>query len=314
MNLDDARRAIGLGVATGDARWTELAAHEAELRSAVLNSLAVRADSAACVITIDPAPLTWDRKFDDVRFELHVACPVAPTTLTLHENLVRRRPELPRLLLGRGRAIVQRRRAARERALGYVPRPPVPSGRDRVRVHQGRRQPHLDRARPHPVPVRAAPAGGARARRRRLATAPRPRGRDTRDAQGRDRVHARALDHALPGVLRRDPPAVPRDRGRNRGLGLRRRLEQPAPVPAGPGVDHGVRLRPSTAWASPARWRTSRCRRSARARARRLQCRRRARADGDRARHPPLLYLASRRSWYPRLVMGLGSLLIAWSR
>jgi len=89
MNLDDARKAIGLGPAvTGDDRWTKLAAHEGELRAALLNSLAIRADSLACTIVLDPAPLAWDRKFDDVRLALHVACPVAPTTLTLHEDLL----------------------------------------------------------------------------------------------------------------------------------------------------------------------------------------------------------------------------------
>src|SRR5205823_4509589 len=32
--------------------------------------------------------MTWDRRFDDVRFVVHASCTVAPTRLTLHQDLL----------------------------------------------------------------------------------------------------------------------------------------------------------------------------------------------------------------------------------
>jgi hypothetical protein len=89
LNLNDARKATGLDPSlSGAARWDDLRAHEPQLREIVLRSLAVRADSLACPLTLDPTPMTWNPRFDDVRFLVRATCPVAPTRLTLHEDFL----------------------------------------------------------------------------------------------------------------------------------------------------------------------------------------------------------------------------------
>ena len=89
LNLDDARKAIGLDPSlSGPARWDDLRAHEPQLRELILRSLAIRADSLACPWTLDPAPMTWNQRFDDIRFLVRATCAVAPTRLTLHQDFL----------------------------------------------------------------------------------------------------------------------------------------------------------------------------------------------------------------------------------
>jgi hypothetical protein len=89
LNLHDARMAIGLDkTLSGEPAWRELQAHEAELRAAVTRSFSIRTDSLDCRFELAPTPMTWDRTFDYVRFEIVGSCPIAPTRLTLHDELL----------------------------------------------------------------------------------------------------------------------------------------------------------------------------------------------------------------------------------
>ena len=89
LNLMDARRAIGLPpLADKQAAWDDLQKHEPELRALLLRSFTIRADSLDCPLTLDPKPLTWERKFDDVGAIVHARCASPPTRLTLGYTLL----------------------------------------------------------------------------------------------------------------------------------------------------------------------------------------------------------------------------------
>jgi hypothetical protein len=89
LNLRDAARAIGRDPALEkDAAWDDLRAHEPELRALLLRSLSVRGDSLPGRVALDPSPMTRDPKFDDVVFRVEVVFPVEPQQLTLESDLL----------------------------------------------------------------------------------------------------------------------------------------------------------------------------------------------------------------------------------
>ncbi len=89
LDIRDARRALGLapGEAT-EPEWRELQAREDSLRALLTRSLVMRTDSLACPLELDPAPLIWNREFDYVRFQVAARCPVEPQHLTMRLDLL----------------------------------------------------------------------------------------------------------------------------------------------------------------------------------------------------------------------------------
>jgi hypothetical protein len=89
LNQKDARKALGLDPALeGEAAWADLRAHETDLRRLLERSLVVSGDSLPCRCTLDPTPMARDEKFDDAIFRLEILCPTAPDTLTLRDELL----------------------------------------------------------------------------------------------------------------------------------------------------------------------------------------------------------------------------------
>jgi hypothetical protein len=89
MPLHDARIAVGLPtIPDGEQSWNELRAHEDSLRALMLRSIAIQADSLPCGFTLAPAPMTWDREFNMVRIQVLSTCPIAPSHLTMHCDLM----------------------------------------------------------------------------------------------------------------------------------------------------------------------------------------------------------------------------------
>jgi hypothetical protein len=89
LNVHDARLALGLPVMPpGEAAWQDLRPHEPELRALLLRSLTIQADSTACTIALTPAPMEWNREFDYVKFHVVAECPTAPTRLAMHCELL----------------------------------------------------------------------------------------------------------------------------------------------------------------------------------------------------------------------------------
>jgi HupE / UreJ protein len=89
LHLRDARLALGLEpMPEGVPAWNDLRAHEDSLRAVLLRSLAIEADSLPCAIALTPAPMEWDREFNNVRFHVVSTCPVAPKRLTMHCQLL----------------------------------------------------------------------------------------------------------------------------------------------------------------------------------------------------------------------------------
>lgn len=89
INLRDARMALGLDPAiTGETGWLDLRSHEAAFRALLVRQLSLAADSLACPIELTVAPMEWHRDFDFVRLYLASACPHPPKRLTLHCDLL----------------------------------------------------------------------------------------------------------------------------------------------------------------------------------------------------------------------------------
>jgi hypothetical protein len=89
LNLRDARLAVDLDPQLGgEAGWQDLRHHEAELRALLLRSLAITADSLPCRLQLAPKPMEWDTKWNNVRFHIVAECPVAPKRIGLECNLL----------------------------------------------------------------------------------------------------------------------------------------------------------------------------------------------------------------------------------
>ena len=86
IHVRDARRALGLDpdLAPPEAAWVDLRGHEAELRTLLAGQLHFfTGDSVACPLEITPAPMEWNREQNVVRLQLVSNCPTAPTRLAV---------------------------------------------------------------------------------------------------------------------------------------------------------------------------------------------------------------------------------------
>ena len=82
IHLRDARLALGLDPTLApEAGWLDLRAHEDSLRALLARQVGLVADGAACSIEITPAPMEWNREQDVVRLHLTSKCATAPTRL-----------------------------------------------------------------------------------------------------------------------------------------------------------------------------------------------------------------------------------------
>ena len=89
LHLRDARLALGLDTEqTGAEGWRDLRGHEADLRTLLLRAIAIRGDSLECPVQLTPAPMEWDSQFSTVRFHVVSECPTAPSRLTMHCDLL----------------------------------------------------------------------------------------------------------------------------------------------------------------------------------------------------------------------------------
>ncbi len=168
--------------------------------------------------------------------------------------------------------------------------------------------------RPHPVPAVAAAARGARAPRRGAGSRRRRSVPRSSTCEGRHRVHARALDHAVARGARRRCAAVALGGVGDRALGGARRAQQPASRSCAKrrwiaafafGLVHGFGFAGALRGSRPAVG-------LARAFARRLQPRRRARPARDRRGVPAARRSrCARRRAYRRVALAGGSAVIA---
>jgi hypothetical protein len=89
FDLRDARMAAGLDPAvTGAAGWSELQRHEADLRAVLTRALTIQADSARCLFMVTAAPMAFDGKLNTVTLHVLATSPVAPRRLTMHCDLL----------------------------------------------------------------------------------------------------------------------------------------------------------------------------------------------------------------------------------
>jgi hypothetical protein len=82
LHLADARRVVGLdgAGAAGQAGWGDLREHEQALRAYLAGRLALASDGAACALDV-PAPLEWQPELGQVRAQVVARCPRAPSQL-----------------------------------------------------------------------------------------------------------------------------------------------------------------------------------------------------------------------------------------
>ena len=89
IHLGDARRALGLAPGlTGEAAFRDLQAHEPALRALLERSLTIRGDSLDCPCRMGPAPMAWNARFDDVVLAVGATCPAPPARLTLGDTFL----------------------------------------------------------------------------------------------------------------------------------------------------------------------------------------------------------------------------------
>jgi hypothetical protein len=89
VQLRDARLALGLDPAlAGDAAWRELRPHEADLRAYLGRQLAVVADGAPCAVAVAPSPMREQTEPPQVTFRLSIHCPAEPVRLGLRCDLL----------------------------------------------------------------------------------------------------------------------------------------------------------------------------------------------------------------------------------
>jgi hypothetical protein len=85
IHLRDARLAVGLDPQLlTEAGWIELRAHEDSLRALLARDLSLIGDSTACPLEITPAPMEWNREFNIVTLHFVSNCAKAPTHLGIH--------------------------------------------------------------------------------------------------------------------------------------------------------------------------------------------------------------------------------------
>jgi hypothetical protein len=89
LNLRDARLALGLDTQlSGEEGWRDLRPHEPALRALLARSLVLRSDSVECPLEVTAAPMEWDSKFSSVRFHLVSNCAAPPRHLTIQCSLL----------------------------------------------------------------------------------------------------------------------------------------------------------------------------------------------------------------------------------
>ncbi|MFN8586843.1 MAG: HupE/UreJ family protein [Candidatus Eisenbacteria bacterium] len=89
LHLRDARLALGLDTElAGDAGWQDLRPHEAELRALLLRSFAIRADGKPCTLAFTSAPLEWNAEASTVLLHFAGSAPVAAARLGMDCNLL----------------------------------------------------------------------------------------------------------------------------------------------------------------------------------------------------------------------------------
>ena len=89
LHLRDARLALGLDTQlTGEAGWQDLRGHEAEYRSLLLRSFAIRADGRECTLAFTSAPMEWNAQMNTVRLRFTGMAPVPPTRLAMRCDLL----------------------------------------------------------------------------------------------------------------------------------------------------------------------------------------------------------------------------------
>jgi hypothetical protein len=89
LNLRDARLALGLDPQlAGEAGWRDLRGHEPALRALLARSLALASDGRACPVEVTAAPIGWDAQYSTVRLHLGSTCPSAPRRLGMRCDLL----------------------------------------------------------------------------------------------------------------------------------------------------------------------------------------------------------------------------------
>jgi hypothetical protein len=89
LNVRDARRLLGMDPgAGGEGAWLELRAHEPALRESLAHALAMKADGRPFAFGFTPAPLAWEREFDNVKLHLAATAPAPPVHLELRCDLL----------------------------------------------------------------------------------------------------------------------------------------------------------------------------------------------------------------------------------
>jgi hypothetical protein len=85
IHLRDARLALGLDPALDpEPGWLDLRAHEDSLRALLARQVGLVSNGAACALEFTPAPMEWNREQDVVRLHLVSTCPTAPTRFGIH--------------------------------------------------------------------------------------------------------------------------------------------------------------------------------------------------------------------------------------
>jgi hypothetical protein len=88
VHLRDARLALGLAPErTGESAVQEVRAREEALRSYLVEHFALAADGASCPLHA-PAPLEWQPTLDQFRLPIDAACPAEPRRLTLSSSVL----------------------------------------------------------------------------------------------------------------------------------------------------------------------------------------------------------------------------------
>lgn len=89
LNLRDARLALGLDTQlAGEAGWLDLRRHEGSLRALLAERLVLLSDSAACAVALAPDSMEWHGDQSYVRLHLVSICPSAPTRLGMRCDLL----------------------------------------------------------------------------------------------------------------------------------------------------------------------------------------------------------------------------------